>query len=110
MRQREIYYAALDPVRGNEQIGNRPVVVISGNVMNSSLGICIICPLTTTIKNLTSRVLLKKDNINNLRADSDILIFHVRTIAKERLSRMVGEITNAQLEQVIGGLNDMLRY
>ena len=44
MLQKDIYWANLNPTKGNEQKGERPVVIISGNTMNKNLGIFIICP------------------------------------------------------------------
>jgi mRNA interferase MazF len=50
MKQREIWLADLNPVKGSEQYGVRPVIVISGNAMNDNLGIYIVCPLTRKLK------------------------------------------------------------
>ena len=46
MKQREIWLADLNPVKGSEQRGVRPVVILSGNSMNANLDICIVCPLS----------------------------------------------------------------
>jgi len=45
MKQRDIWMADLNPLKGSEQQGIRPVVIVSGNAMNDNLGICIICRL-----------------------------------------------------------------
>lgn len=50
MFQKDIYWADLNPTKGKEQKGKRPVVIISGNTMNKNLGIFIICPNTHHIK------------------------------------------------------------
>ena len=50
MLQKDIYWANLDPIKGKEQKGKRPVVIISGNTMNKNLGIFIICPISSKIK------------------------------------------------------------
>lgn len=44
MLNREIWLADLDPTEGFEQAGKRPVLIISGNAMNSKSGLVIICP------------------------------------------------------------------
>ena len=44
MKQRDVYLADLEPTRGKEQRGVRPVVIISPNTMNDRLGIFIVCP------------------------------------------------------------------
>jgi mRNA interferase MazF len=59
MKQREIWRADLNPVKGSEQKGIRPVVIISGNAMNDNLGICIICCLSLKIKNYAGCLVLK---------------------------------------------------
>ena len=50
MKQKEIWNISLDPVKGREQKGFRPAVIISGDAMNDNLDEVIICPLTTKIK------------------------------------------------------------
>ena len=110
MNQREIWMADLNPVRGSEQEGIRPVVIISGNSMNTHSGICIVCPLTSKIKRYAGCLVLKKDKINNLGTDSEIITFQVRTISGERLIRKIGEITQEQMNYLRNGLNEILTY
>jgi mRNA interferase MazF len=109
MRQRDIYWADLEPVKGSEQRGKRPVVIISGNTMNENLDIVICCPLSTSIKNYAGCVILTRDSINNLKSDSEIITFQVRTISKTRLSKKIGEISYDQLEEIIKKLNEILK-
>lgn len=110
MKQREIWMADLNPVKGREQQGIRPVVIVSGNAMNDNLGISIVCPLSSKIKNYAGGIVLFKDEINCLVADSEVITFQIRTISKERLIRKLGELTNIQLERIKIGLNEILTY
>jgi|SRR3989344_3043589 len=110
MKQKDIYWANLDPVRGREQKGRRPVVIISGNAMNDNLGVFIVCQISTEIKNYVGCLTLVRNKINNLSADSEILTFQIRAIAKERLAKKIGEITDQELREVINLLNDVLIY
>lgn len=110
MRQREIWLADLNPVKGSEQRGIRPVVIVSGNTMNDNLEICIVCPLSSKIKNYAGCVVLKPDNTNGLDMDSEIITFQIRTISGHRLLRKLGEITKNQLDGVKKGLNEILKY
>ncbi|MBP6872559.1 MAG: type II toxin-antitoxin system PemK/MazF family toxin [Bacteroidales bacterium] len=110
MKQREIWMADLNPVKGSEQQGIQPVVVISGNAMNDNLGIGIICPLTSKIKHYAGCLVFKKDDINRLDDDSEIITFQVRTIARERMISKIGEITKQQLEIIKKGLQEILTY
>lgn len=110
MKQREIWRANLNPTKGNEQQGFRPIVIISGNAMNDNLGVLIVCPLTSKIKNYAGCLVLQANTDNGLATDSEVLTFHLRSLAKERLVEKLGEITEEQLEQIKQGLVEILRY
>ncbi len=110
MRQCEIWYADLNPVRGNEQQGFCPVVIISGNMLNQYLKTVITCPLTTKVKGYKGNIVLEPTGENGLSKQSEILVFHVRSISKERLVRKIGRISNEHLAALKQGLDDILRY
>jgi mRNA interferase MazF len=110
MKQKEIWLADLNPIKGSEQSGVRPVVIISGNVMNDILGICIVCPISSKIKHFTGCIVCHKNETNGLSSDSEIITFQVRTLSKERFVKKLGEITNDELAQIKKGLNEILTY
>ncbi len=110
MLQKDIYLADLNPGKGKEQKGRRPVVVISGNTMNKSFGILIICPISSKIKNYAGCVKLGKNKTNKLDEDSEIMTFQIRTIAKDRMIKKIGEITNEQLKEIFYSLNEVFYY
>ena len=110
MKQCEIWYADLNPVKGSEQQGFRPVVIISGNVLNKYLRTVITCPLTTKIKRYKGNVVLEPNDDNGLSETSEILTFHIRSISKERLVKRLGVISTEQLETIKQGLEDIIRY
>ncbi len=110
MKQREIWYADLNPVKGSEQKGYRPVVIISGDVVNTHLQIVIACPLTSKIKNYKGNIVLEPTAINGLSKPSEIMIFHIRSISKDRLVQCIGSITSEELSTLKKGLGDILRY
>ncbi len=110
MKQREIWLADLNPVKGSEQRGVRPVVVISGNAMNKHLDICIVCPLSSKIKQYAGCLVLKKDQYNGLSQDSEVITFQIRTISGARLIQRLGEISDEQLTEIKKGLHEILTY
>jgi mRNA interferase MazF len=110
VKQKEIWLADLNPVRGSEQKGLRPVVIVSGNMLNDILPIVITCPLTSKVKFLKGNVVLMPDQNNQLTTNSEILIFHIRSISKERLVKKIGIITDQELQQIKSGLADIMRY
>ena len=110
MKQKEIWYANLNPTKGSEQSGFRPIVIISGNMLNTYLKIVLACPLSSKIKNYKGNVVLSPNKENGLKASSEIMIFHIRSISKERLVKKIGEITEEELTELKEGLDDILRY
>jgi mRNA interferase MazF len=110
MKQGEIWNANLNPSRGSEQAGFRPVVIISGNMLNTHLPVVIVMPLTSKIKNYKGNPMLLPSKANGLKLRSELLVFHVRSIAKDRLVRRLGMVAERDLSQAIRTLNDILKY
>ncbi|MBI2634590.1 type II toxin-antitoxin system PemK/MazF family toxin [Candidatus Peregrinibacteria bacterium] len=110
MKHGDIYWANLDPQKGSEQGGKRPVVIISGNTMNDNLGIVIICPISSKIKNYPACIKIVKNKLNNLEVDSEVITFQIRAISKLRFGRKIGVINRDQLRQILFGLNEIFTY
>lgn len=110
MKQGEIWMANLDPTIASEQKGTRSVVIISGNAMNDNLGLVIICPISSKIKNFIGDIILEPSIENGLTSKSEILIFQVRTISKNRLISKTGHLSDNELNQIIFNLNKILKY
>jgi len=110
MRQSEIWYCDLNPTKGSEQSGLRPVVIVSGDLANTHLNTVICCPLTTKIKNYKGNVVLTPNNDNNLTNASETLTFQIRSVSKARLIRRIGLISKEELKQIKNGFDDIWRY
>jgi mRNA interferase MazF len=110
MKQGEIWHADLNPTKGSEQAGLRPVVVVSGNLLNEHLAIVIVVPLTTKIKNYKGNPILSPTKINGLKAESEMLIFHIRSVSKDRLVKKMGSVEKEELNRAVKTLNDILKY
>ncbi|MGB1231420.1 MAG: type II toxin-antitoxin system PemK/MazF family toxin [Winogradskyella sp.] len=110
MKQGEIWNMYLNPVKGSEKRGNRPAVIISGNMLNKYLEVVIVCPLTTKIKNYKGNVILNPSNKNGLKEISEVLTFHLRSVSKERLGSKIGQMSFEELNTIKATLNDILRF
>ena len=110
MKQGEIWYASLNPVKGSEQAGYRPVVILSGDLLNKYLKVVIVCPLTTKVKNYKGNLVLQPGKSNGLKKPSEVLVFHIRSVSKDRLSKCIGMVTATELEEMKKGLGEMLKY
>ncbi|HPM31833.1 MAG TPA: type II toxin-antitoxin system PemK/MazF family toxin [Chryseolinea sp.] len=108
--QGEIWQTDLNPVKGSEQAGFRPVVVLSGNLMNEHLPVVIVVPLTTKIKNFKGNPVLQPTKANGLKSQSEMMVFHIRSVSKDRLIKKTGKIEANELAQATKTLNDILKY
>jgi len=110
LKQGEIWTASLDPIKGGEQAGFRPLVIVSGNMLNQYLPIVISIPLTTKVKNYKGNPVLTPTAENGLKEKSEVLVFHIRSVSKGRLIEKIGKIESRDLDQIVKTLNDILRY
>lgn len=101
----EIWDADLDPVRGHEQGGRRPVLVVSVDLFNRGpAGLVIVVPLSTRDKGVRSQVRIDPPE-GGLSARSFARTEAIRSIAVERLVRRRGAVGPA----VMGEVDDRLR-
>ena len=107
MKQAEIWYADLNPGKGSEQAGFRPVVILSGNLMNTYLNVVITAPLTSKIKNYQGNPIIDPNPENGLKARSELMVFHIRSIAKDRLVEKIGKLNPKELNQALETLGDL---
>jgi mRNA interferase MazF len=107
MKQGEIWMSDLNPVMGSEQAGRRPVVILGGNLMNKFLQVVITAPLTTKIKNYQGNPILKPSSLNGLKMESELMVFHIHSISKDRLIEKLGEISEKELQMALATLGDI---
>ncbi len=110
MKQGEIWDVNFNPSKGSEQHGIRPSVIVSGNVMNMNFDLVIVFPLTSKIKNLRGNLVLNPTKSNGLKKKSEILVFQIKSISKERLIRKRGWITVDELDYLKTNLSKILNY
>ena len=110
MKQGEIWYAELNPIKGSKQAGLRPVVIISGNLLNEHLNVVIVVPLTSKIKGYKGNSIIESSKESGLKNESELLVFHVRSVSKERLVRQLGKVKPEVIREVVKTLNEILKY
>jgi mRNA interferase MazF len=110
VKQGDIWYADLNPPTGSEQSGRGPVVIVSGNLLNQHLPVVIVMPLTSKVKNYKGNPVLEPSKENGLKVKSEVLVFHVRSISRDRLVQKVGVIKREEVDLAKKTLNDILTY
>jgi mRNA interferase MazF len=103
----EIRWADLNPVRGSEQAGLRPVLIISEDVFNERSGTVIAMAITSRPQRAGFPLTLKLGS-KSLIEKSWVKISQIRTLSVERIGKKVGRAAPEELAQVIEGLNEIV--
>ncbi len=101
MKQREIWLINLDPTLGAEIKKTRPCVILSNDAIGV-LPLKVIAPITgykPEYEKVPWMVKLVPNKMNNLDKESVIDLFQIRSVARERLLKKIGEISEQELEQ-----------
>lgn len=103
----EIRWADLNPTRGHEQAGLRPVLILSHDVFNARSGTVIAVALTSQPQRAGFPLTLELPT-PGLPKRSWVKISQIRTLAVERIGKRMGRATPEELAQVIEGLNEII--
>ena len=103
----EIRWADLNPVRGHEQAGERPVLVLSHDVFNDRSGTVIAVALTSREPHAGFPLTLELTT-PRLPKRSWVKISQIRTLSSERIGRRLGRASEEELAAVLDGLFEIL--
>jgi mRNA interferase MazF len=103
----EIRWADLNPVRGSEQAGLRPVLIVSEDVFNERSGTVIAMAITSRPQRAGFPLTLELGS-KSLLEKSWVKISQIRTLSVERIGKKVGRAAPEELAQVIEGLNEIV--
>jgi mRNA interferase MazF len=103
----DVRWADLDPTRGHEQSGRRPVLVLSADVFNERSGTVIAVALTSQLQQAGFPLTLQLGS-TQLPKPSWIKISQIRTLSVERIGRKLGTVSPEEVARVIEGLNEIL--
>jgi len=103
----EVRWADLNPVRGHEQAGERPVLVLSHDVFNERSGTVIAVALTSR-EPRAGFPLTIEIRAAGLPKRSWVKIGQIRTLSTERIGRRLARASEEDLAQIIDALNEIL--
>jgi mRNA interferase MazF len=103
----EIRWADLNPVRGHEQAGERPVLVLSHDVFNDRSGTVIAVALTSQEPKAGYPLTLELAT-PRLPKRSWVKISQIRTLSTGRLGRRLGRASDEELATVLNGLSEVI--
>lgn len=105
-RRGDIYMANLNPFKGSEQGGTRPVLVLQNNTGNLFCPTLIVAPLTTQVnkkKDQPTHYLLS--GVCGLPEDSVALLEQIKTIDKSRIISYIGKVSKEEMR----GVNEAIK-
>ena len=103
----DIRWADFNPVRGREQAGQRPVLILSQDVFNERSGTVIAVALTSQPQRAGFPLTLEL-HARGLPKKSWVKISQVRTLAVERIGKVIARASPEELAQVVEGLNEII--
>jgi mRNA interferase MazF len=103
----EIRWADLNPARGHEQAGLRPVLVLSHDVFNERSGTVIAMALTSQPQRAGFPLTLELQAAK-LPKRSWVKISQIRTLSVERIGARLGRASPEEVSQVVEGLNEII--
>ena len=103
----EIRWADLNPVRGREQAGLRPVLILSHDVFNDRSGTVIAVALTSKEPH-AGFPLTTLCTARGLPKRSWVKISQIRTLAVERIGRRIAQAPAEEVSKVLEGLDEII--
>ncbi len=94
----------LNPKQGDEIGKVRPCVIISNDDENHILDTIIVMPLSTQLIDDMLPYRLRLSKRDSLQKDSDILINHIRTISKKRVTSKIAKVSEDEYKFIIENL------
>ena len=102
----EIYWADLNPVRGREQAGLRPVLILSHDLFNRTSETAIAMAITSQPQKAGFPLTLELPAAM-LPKPSWVKISQIRTISVDRLGRRIAALDADALDRLIDGLLEL---
>jgi mRNA interferase MazF len=103
----EIRWADLNPVRGREQAGQRPVLILSHDVFNQRSGTVIAVAMTSQEPRAGFPLTLESKAAGLVKR-SWIKVSQIRTLSVDRIGRRIAYASEEELARVVNGLNEIL--
>lgn len=100
-------WADLEPTRGNEQAGRRPIIVLSNDVFNERSGTVIGVAVTSQEPRAGFPLTLEISSAK-LPKRSWAKVSQIRTLSVERLGPRLGRISPEELAAITEGLNEIV--
>ena len=97
-KQGDIVYLDFNPIKGHEQKGRRPAIVISNDAFNEYTKMVILCPITSNTKKFPTHYMLE----DSKKITGSVLCEHIRSVDYEtRKLKFIERVSDNDLLSVI---------
>lgn len=96
----DIFIANLNPAKGSEQGGKRPVIVLQNDVGNKHSPTVIVASVTSHYRKKKFMPTHVQLSDGTLSKQSQVLLEQIRTIDKSRLIKKIGKATDKNMEEI----------
>ena len=103
----DVVWADLNPTKGHEQSGRRPVLILSNDVFNDRSGTVIAVAITSQEPRAGFPLTFDLQG-EDLPKSSWVKISQIRTLSIERMGDRITRISPENLEQVVAGLHEII--
>lgn len=103
----DIVWAELDPTKGHEQSGRRPVLILSHDTFNEKSGTVIAVALTSQSQKAGFPLTLPL-NQKISKKTAWVKISQIRTLSTLRLGKKITRLNEHEINQVVDGLNEII--
>ena len=95
---------------GHEQVGTRPALVVHNDSTSNTLSVVMIVPFTSNLKaqRYAHTILVQPTQENGLTVQSVLLVFQLRAIDKQRVTKKIGHLEDDLIEKVNREMRDLL--
>lgn len=109
MRRGDVRLVAFDPVRGAEADKTRPAVIVSNDGANTAAerlgrGVVTVVPVTSNTSRVYPFQVFLPAEESGLSRDSKVQVEQVRSVAVDRIGRVVGTVPPALMAEVDAAL------
>lgn len=101
IKRGDVFLADLEPIRGSEQGGIRPVLIIQNDISNDYSPVTIVAAITSKVykKEFPTNIFLSKKD-SGPEKNSTILLNQIRTIDNTRLTKKIGHLDKSLIDNV----------
>lgn len=97
----EIAHGAIALVDGPAGEPARPCVVVQSDLFNATHATITVCPLTNVIGGeALFRVVMSPREHNGLTAECEVQIDRISSVARERITQVIGHASPTRMEQI----------